>query len=278
MKKDIIIQFSGGIDSLYAAHYLAPVYDRIHLLTFDKGYLHLALKANRSNVDVLRRIHGEDKFIQTLVDIKGLFKEMGVKSFKESQREFGSEIAWCIPCRASMALGSIIYALENGIAEFTDGANWEQAPDGKKVLTTADNYPEFLECIRSVASSFGLSYLPILYELNTRKERRDTLLSLGAKIDFNSLDKKKKSIFNLFDGDFYKRYQPMCLSGYFIHWKRNFFNVREETTAEMTVQSIRPKLETVGKRLVREYFEKKGMDVDRLEAALAEKTTSSQGR
>lgn len=267
MRNEVIVQFSGGIDSLYAAHYLAAQYDKVHLLTFNKGYLHFGLKANKSNVELLKRIHGESKFTHSFIEIKDLFREMAVKTYKETRDQYGHEIAWCVPCRASMMLRSIIYALENGIPGFTDGANWEQAPDGEKVLVTADNYPEFLETIKSFAREYRVSYVPVLYDLNTRQERRDALVNLGAGVDFNSLDRKKKSIFDIFDKRFYKRYQPLCLSGYLIHWKRNFFNVKEETTAEMTVSSIKPKLDTIGKKYIEDYFQAKGQRVEEIVAS-----------
>jgi len=264
MIKEVIIEFSGGIDSLYAAHLLAQKFDRVHLLTFNKGYLHFALNANRTNIEFLKRIHGEDKFRQTLITIKDIFKKMAVKTFKETSAKYGNETAWCIPCRASMAIGSIIYALENNIAEFTDGANWEQAPDGEKLLVTADNYPEFLEVIKSFAEEYGIHYLPILYDLNTRQERRSELQRLGAKIDFNSMDRKKKSLLDVFNRDFYKRVQPICLSGYMVHWKRNFFNVKEDVTAEKVVSSIKPKLDTTGREVIADYFDKKGLDLKKI--------------
>lgn len=264
MKNELIIQFSGGIDSLYAAHKLAPQYDRLHLLTFDKGYLHFFLKANQANVELLKKIHGSDKIVQRLIDIRPLFKEMAVRSYSETSEKFGNEIAWCVPCRASMALGSIIYALENGIPEFTDGANWEQAPDGEKMLVTADNYPEFLEVVRDFAASFQVSYKPLIYDLNTRPERRAELQALGATIDFNSLGQSGKSLLDVFKPAFYRRSQPMCLSGYLIHWKRNFFNVREETSAEMTVQGIRPKLEGPARKLIASYFDQRNLDLAEL--------------
>ncbi|MCD6192611.1 MAG: hypothetical protein J7L26_03980 [Candidatus Aminicenantes bacterium] len=264
MKKEVILQFSGGIDSLYAAHYLASRYDKIHLLTFNKGYLHLALKANRINVELLQKIHGPEKFVHKIMDIKNFFKELGVKTYRETKKKYGNETAWCIPCRASMALGSIVYALEHNIPFFTDGANWEQAPNGAKLLVTADNFPEFLEIIKNFARRYKVQYLPILYDLNTRQERRDVLLKLGAKIDFNSLDRQKKSILDIFRRDFYRRVQPICLSGYFIHWKRNFFNIQEDVTPEKVVASLQPKLESLGPKLITEYLAKKGISLEKI--------------
>ena len=264
MKKEIIVEFSGGIDSLYAAHFLADEYDRIHLLTFNKGYLHFLLKANRVNIQMLRKMHGDGKYIHNFINIKDVFKKMAVKTYKETKDKYGNETAWCIPCRASMALGSVIYALENEIPEFTDGANWEQAPDGEKLLVTADNYPEFLEVTRKFAEDFKVRYLPVLYDLNTRKERRDELVRLGAKIDFNSMDRKTKSLLDIFNRDFYSRVQPICLSGYLVHWKRNFFNIKETVTPEMVVDSIQPKFEAIGKNIIQDYFRKKGKSIDEI--------------
>lgn len=264
MTKEVIAEFSGGIDSLYAAHFLAQRYDKVHLLTFNKGYLHFALKANRTNVDFLKRLHGEDKFMSQMIEIKSIFKKMAVKTFKETSKNYGNETAWCIPCRASMALGSIIYALENNIPEFTDGANWEQAPDGEKLLVTADNYPEFLDTIKNFAMEYKVKYLPVLYDLNTRQERRDELIKLGAKIDFNSMDRKKKSLLDVFNKDFYKRVQPICLSGYMVHWKRNLFNVKEDVTPEMVVSAIKPKLDTIGREVIEEYFKEKGLSLQEI--------------
>ena len=261
MSKEIIVEFSGGIDSLYAAHFLADTYDKIHLLTFYKGYLHFGLKASKGNVDLLKKLHGENKYVYKIVNIKNIFKEMAVRSYRETSKNYGNEVAWCIPCRASMAIGSVIYALENEIPEFTDGANWEQAPDGEKLLVTADNYPEFLESIKDFTEEFKVHYVPVLYDLNTRQERREELLKLGAKIDFNSMDRKKKSLLDVFNRDFYSRVQPICLSGYLVHWKRNFFNVKEDTTPEKVVSSIRPKLGGIGTEVIAKYFEKKGLNL-----------------
>lgn len=261
MNKDIIVEFSGGIDSLYAAHFLADKYDRVHLLTFYKGYLHFGLKASKVNVDLLKKLHGTEKYIYRIIDIRDIFKEMAVKTFRVTSKKYGNEVAWCVPCRASMAIACIIYALENDIPEFTDGANWEQAPDGQKLLVTADNYPEFLESIKSFAEEYKIHYGPVLYDLNSRQERRDELLRLGAKIDFNSMDRKKKSLLDVFDRDFYSRVQPICLSGYLVHWKRNFFNVKEDVTPEKVVNSIKPKLDGVGREAIRKHFEEKGLNL-----------------
>lgn len=251
MNKEIALQFSGGIDSLYLAHLLAEKYERVHLLTFEKGYLHFALRAASRNVARLQELHGRDKIVFKIVDMKELFRDMAVKSYRRTSREFGNEVAWCIPCRAAMGAAATLYCLQNGIDEFTDGANSEQRPDGKRNLATADNYPEFLELIGDFARSFGINYSSILYELNSREERRSKLIELGFEIDFNSLGHRKKSILDPFRPSFYKRSQPMCVSGYLVHWRRNLFNVVKPPSPEQVVASIKPKLDEIGRVYVK---------------------------
>ena len=254
MKKEIVLEFSGGIDSLFAAHTLAAEYDRIHLLTFKKGYLQYGLNASRPNVELLQKLHGKNKYFFKIIDMKHLFQEMAVKTYRKTAREFSNETAWCIPCRASMAVMSICYALENDISEFTDGANGEQAPDGTKLLVTGDNFPEFLEEIRAFAETYDIRYRPVLYDLNTRHERREALKALGATIDFNSLDLGKKSLLDIFHPDFTRRVQPICISGYLVHWRRNILKQPDSTTPQMIVDSIRPKLKNIGGSFIHEYF------------------------
>ena len=118
-----------------------------------------------------------------------------------------------------------------------------------------------MKVLKDFTEEFKVHYVPVLFDLNTRQERREELLKLGAKIDFNSMDRKKKSLLDVFNRDFYSRVQPICLSGYLVHWKRNFFNVKEDTTPEKVVSSIRPKLGGIGTEVIAKYFEKKGLNL-----------------
>ncbi len=254
-KNEVVIQFSGGIDSLYLAYELGKKYDKVHLLTFYKGYLHFGMNFSKPNIENLKRLLGEEKVIFKILNMKNLFKEMAVKGFFKNSRRFGNETSWCIPCRASMAVMSILYALENDIYDYTDGANWEQAPDGEKIIVTADNFPEYLQLIKDYSSKYKVNYFSPLYESNTREERRKLLLDLGFKIDWNSLDvENPKALKNLLKKDFYKRYQPMCISGYILHWKRNLLKKKEEFNIDELVEFIRGKLESVGDEYIKNYF------------------------
>lgn len=261
-KKEAIVQFSGGIDSLYTAYLLGQKYDEIHLLTFDKGYLHFGLNFSNPNIDNLKKILGNENVIFKVIDMKDLFKKMSVKDFFKNSKKYGNETSWCIPCRASMAIMSIIYALENSIPDYTDGANWEQAPDQENLLVTADNFPGYLNLIKELSNLYKVNYFSPVYKLNTREERRELLLDLGFKIDWNSLDvDKPKSLTSIFNRDFYKRYQPMCISGWLIHWKRNFLNKKVNTTEEQVLEFIKPKLDLYGKNYIESYFKDKGKNL-----------------
>jgi len=265
LKNEVIIQFSGGIDSLYVAYLLGKKYDKVHLLTFYKGYLHFGMNFSKVNIDNLKKILGDDKIVFKLIDIKKLFKRMAVNGFLGNSKEYGKEIAWCIPCRASMAISSIIYAIENNIPDYTDGANWEQAPDGKKIIVTADNYPGFLALINKFSENYKVNYFSPVYELTTREKRRKLLLKLGFKIDWNSLDvESPKALSNLLKKDFYKRYQPLCLSGWLVHWKRNLFKKKENLSEEKVLDFIEPKLASIGKEYITDYFKNKNNDLTKI--------------
>ncbi|MDY0296819.1 MAG: hypothetical protein RB296_05825 [Acidobacteriota bacterium] len=263
--EDVIVQFSGGIDSLYTALFLGEKYRRVHLLTFDKGYLHCGLNFSRPNVKRLQEILGPERVIFQIVDIRPLFRELALSQLRRNARDYGNEIAWCIPCRASMALSCMLYALENGIPAFTDGANWEQAPGRETILVTADNYPGYLELIRDFAADFKVDYFSPVYALNSRQERRRLLLEKGFFIDWNSLDvNRPKSVFNLFKPRYYRRYQPVCLSGWLAHWKRNIFHVREDTTQERVLDFIAPRLERIRREFFPAYFQKRGLALEEI--------------
>ena len=263
LKNEAIIEFSGGIDSLYVSYMLAQKYDRIHLLTFYKGYLHYGLEFCKPNVNNLKRLFGNDKIVDKVINMKPLFKKMTVKGFSKNSKKYGNETSWCIPCRTSMSIMSTIYALEYDIPDYTDGANWEQAPDQDNLLVTADNYPGYLKSIKDFSARYGVNYFSPVYKLNTRKERRDLLLEKGFHIDWNSLDvEKPKALTNFFKKDFYKRYQPMCISGWLIHWRRNLLNIKENVSEEQVLDLINPKLETIGTEYIKNYFNKKGISVE----------------
>ena len=83
-KNEVVIQFSGGIDSLYLAYSLSKTYDKVHLLTFNKGYLHFGFNFSKPNIDNLKKILGKDKITYNLIDMKPLFKEMAVKGFMKN--------------------------------------------------------------------------------------------------------------------------------------------------------------------------------------------------
>jgi len=263
--EEVIVQFSGGIDSLYTALFLAKQYKRIHLLTFDKGYLHCGLNFSRPNVRRLEELLGPERVTFEIVDIRPLFREMAMKGLRRNAREYGNEIAWCIPCRASMALSCVLYALEHGIPAFTDGANWEQAPGRETILVTADNYPGYLQLIHDFARDFQVRYFSPVYELNSRQERRRLLLEQGFHIDWNSLDvKRPKSPLNLFNPRYYRRFQPICLSGWLAHWKRNIFHVREDTSEKRVLDFITPRLDRVRRDFFPAYFQDRGLDLDEI--------------
>jgi hypothetical protein len=61
-----------------------------------------------------------------------------------------------------------------------------------------------------------------------------------------------------------KRSQPMCFSGWIIHWKRNLLGKPVEQNESMTVDYVAMKQQSVVRDVVKDYFKDKGVDVDAL--------------
>jgi hypothetical protein len=61
-----------------------------------------------------------------------------------------------------------------------------------------------------------------------------------------------------------KRSQPMCFSGWIIHWKRNLLGKPVEQNEEMTVDYVANKQAKIVGQVIRDYFAEKGLDVDQI--------------
>jgi 7-cyano-7-deazaguanine synthase in queuosine biosynthesis len=87
IKNEAALQFSGGIDSLLSSVTILKDFNRVHLLTFDKGYLEFGIENNLLNVTKLKELFGEDKFIHKIINIKNIFKPITVKSINKDIRQ-----------------------------------------------------------------------------------------------------------------------------------------------------------------------------------------------
>jgi 7-cyano-7-deazaguanine synthase in queuosine biosynthesis len=260
-KNEVALMFSGGIDSLLAAVLLAKEYDKVHLLTFKKGYLEFGLENSRANVERLKALCGEDKFVHRIVNIKPLVRRFSIRTIVPDRFRYGTEVVWCVACRTTMNAAALLYALENNLAAISDGSNREQIPGEKHLTGTAENYPSVVSQLKDFARSYGVEFVTPVYDFGDREERRRKLSELGFEIDYLSRD-HSKGVAGLFRRDFFKRSQPLCLSGWIIHWRRNLFGVPVKQDEAKTREFVARKQAGVIRDTFAAYFKKKGIDVD----------------
>jgi len=263
VKNEVAVMFSGGIDSLLAAVVLQEKFDKVHLITFDKGYLEFGVKNNLPNVERLQKTFGEDRIRHEVVDIKKLVKRISVKKIRKDRKLYNLETRWCVGCRLGMNTGGLLYALEHDLVGYADGSNREQIPSEGNLAGTAENYPSIVNRLKKFAMDYAVHFMTPTYEFGSRENRRNKLKELGFDIDYLSLD-HSKSIKGLMTKEVMHRSQPMCFSGWLIHWKRNLLGKIVEQDETMTVDYVAKKQDNVVRELIRDYFEDKGIDIDEL--------------
>jgi hypothetical protein len=263
IKNEAAVMFSGGIDSLLAAVLLLKEYDKVHLVTFDKGYLEFGVKNNIPNVDRLKKAFGEDRITHQVIDIKDLHKRISVSSFFKDRKDYNTEIRWCVGCRLSMNIGALIFSLENGLVGYADGSNREQIPAEANLTGTAENFPSIVNGAKLFAQGYGAHFLTPTYEFGSRENRREKLRELGFEIDYLSQDHSKK-ISGMMNKEVMHRTQPMCFSGWLIHWKRNLLGKPVEQNEAKTVDYVTKKQAGVVREAIRDHFAEKGVDIEAL--------------
>ncbi|MBN2205981.1 MAG: hypothetical protein JW742_01130 [Candidatus Aminicenantes bacterium] len=263
VKNEVALMFSGGIDSLLAAVLLAKEYDRVHLLTFKRGYTEIGLKNSLPNVERLKALCGPNKFVHKFIDIKPLVRRVSIRPIVKDRLRFGMEVVWCVACRTTMNAASLLYALENKLAAISDGSNREQIPGAKHLTGTAENFPSVVTQLKDFARRYGVEFATPVYDFGDREERRRKLAELGFEIDYLSKD-PTKSLKGMLRRDFFKRSQPLCLSGWIIHWKRNIFGVPVKQDEDETREYVALKQEGAIRDYFTSYFYKRGVDLDAL--------------
>jgi len=263
IKNEVAVMFSGGIDSLLTAVILQEKFDKVHLITFNKGYLEFGLESNKPNIERLKKIYGNDKYINRIIDIKDIVKNISIKSILKDFRYYGGEVVCCVGCRLSMNIGALIYALKHNISSIADGSSKEQMPGEKQLIVTAENFPKLVAQQKKFASQYYVDFLTPVYDFGDREERRKKLKDLGFNIDYLSLD-RGKGLRGMLTKDFFYRSQPICLSGWLIHWKRNLFGIPVKQDEQKALEYVLKKQEQVIREYIKNYFIQKNINIDEL--------------
>jgi 7-cyano-7-deazaguanine synthase in queuosine biosynthesis len=263
VKNEVAVMFSGGIDSLLAAVVLLEKYDKVHLVTFDKGYLEFGVRNNVPNAERLKATFGADRISHEILDIKDVVRRISVSRVWKDRKGYNMETRWCVGCRVSMQTSAMIYALDHDLVGYADGSNREQIPSQDNLTGTAENYPSIVNRTKNFAMEYAVHFITPTYEYGSREGRRSKLKALGFDIDYLSQDHSKK-VSGLMTKEVMKRSQPMCFSGWIIHWKRNLLGKPVEQNETMTVDYVAKKQQSIVREVVRDHFKNKGIDIDAL--------------
>ena len=180
VKNEVAVMFSGGIDSLLASVLLQQKYDKVHLITFDKGYLEFGVKNNQPNVDRLKATYGADRITHEVVDLKDVVKRIAVKKIFKDRKKYNMETRWCVGCRMGMNTGGLLYALEHDLIGYADGSNREQVPSDANLTGTAENYPSIVNRHKNFAMDYAVHFITPTYEYGTPRGAPDQ--AQGARV------------------------------------------------------------------------------------------------
>ncbi|MCZ7586260.1 MAG: hypothetical protein M5R36_24690 [Deltaproteobacteria bacterium] len=126
--EDASILFSGGTDSTLAAYLVSKIARRVHLLTFDNGFIFF-VDNSRRHADKLRTVLGDDRVVHKIIPIQDPIRKVLLGDVKHDLGKYGFNLTAlvCLGCRMSMHTAALIHNLENRIPIVADGSIAKQA-------------------------------------------------------------------------------------------------------------------------------------------------------
>jgi hypothetical protein len=157
----VLVMFSGGSDSTLTASLLSELHTVVHLVTYEHKAMSFASKSEKA-VESLRKAHGAERFVYTLLDINGLMSRIFFRQLPTDLRKYGTYALpmCCGSCKLSMHVRSILYCYEHGIRYAADGSNAE----------LSELFPEqmqpVLELYRQLYERYGIEYTNPVFNVN----------------------------------------------------------------------------------------------------------------
>ena len=111
-KNEVLVLFSGGMDSIAAAVLLAPNFKTVHLLTCTSPYILGGRSLTSSTVRSLRRVFPRTEFTRNFIDTSPLLNRLQpLKAVKTAK----SSLLFCTACKLSMHLKAIEICRREGL-------------------------------------------------------------------------------------------------------------------------------------------------------------------
>lgn len=177
-KKEAILLFSGGRDSLLAGCRLIEDGFKVHMITFANGADMGSRNAAHGAQRIIKR-YGKDKadFLGVYC-VAGIWREFFLPYFNmkpsDISREFGELTIsqfHCLTCRSAMYVLAAIKASQMGIGYIADGARQNQG--------FAIELPGMIKRFRDFFAEFSIEMLLPVWDLDSDWERKNLLLLRG---------------------------------------------------------------------------------------------------
>jgi len=160
-KRDVALLFSGGSDSTLAAIRLLKEFDKIHLLTFDHDAIPDKGKRSFTNVELLHKRFGKERFVHKIINIQDILNQVYRKSRLHDLRRYGFfEVNICAACKLSMYLAMIKYCLVNNISFAASGSN-KDAGD-----LISDQMVKVSELLEEFFKKQGITFMTPVYDVD----------------------------------------------------------------------------------------------------------------
>ena len=198
--REIALMFSGGLDSTYSAVQLLDKCQRVHLLTFDSGYMLGARYFSQKSARRLIERYGDDHFVHHVLSTRD-FLRIQFRDAWRYVRSFHSPLVLCASCQLAMDVATVCYCLENHVSWATDGKSASQTETCFQTLEHCGTIQRFM-------ARYGVRYLLPPYHGVSRDMKRRFLRSQGLFDGQPLLTALQKTGLNNFS-DFLGR-QPLC--------------------------------------------------------------------
>lgn len=190
-KGAITLLFSGGVDSTVAACRLAEDYEKVHLVSYSNGYGHYRIDRTADRAAELNRLY-PGKFIHSILSIRELFEQLVLDSIWDDYERYQSGFIWCMGCKLSMHMRTIIYNTENNISFSADGSSFDTAE-------MVEQMPVSVAKVKGFYCEYGITFENPVYKIK-RTESIEELKKRGFRMGLQI-------------GDRFLGVQPKCKPG-----------------------------------------------------------------
>jgi hypothetical protein len=178
-----------------------------------------------------------------------------VNSVLADYRKYKSGFIWFMGCKLAMHMRSVLFCLEHGLARATDGSNSDTAEMVEQSLLS-------LSLIRFFYEDHTVEFGTPVYEVE-RAESRKLIKELGIRMGVQVLDR-------------HLCIQPTCVAGELYYLPYVLMN-KPVNHDEQAVSAFIEEKEVICRRILKAYFDRKGIDLDALMANRREQLAALEG-